>query len=497
MTELVLGVDSSTTATKVIALDKDGKQHGEGRSTIDLHNPKPSFFEQDTNQWWTSFVEATKDLATQVDLSNAVALAISNQRETMGFLDQDCNPIAPAVTWMDVRCSSVLDSFAAKFGEEKLLQITGKHKDTTPATYTLAWMRENTPEVLEKTKYICDVQAFLVKNLTDNLASSWASADPFGVWDMEPMRTATQVLDALDLAESNFPSYAAPGAVLGKVTNKAAQATGLSEGMLIVGGGGDGQCAGLASGVIKPGVAYINLGTAIVAGSYSDNYNVGDAWRTLTSVSAKGYINESVLITGTFLTNWMVKNIFGLEGNSDDYAKLEQEANKLKPGCDGLMMLPYFLGVCNPHWNPNARGAMFGLSGHHTRAHLYRALLESIALDQANSFLQIEESTGVKLHTFYAVGGGSNSDLWCQICANCLDCKVARLATAEASALGAGIAATIGADLHPDFETAVENMGGEITSSFEPDDDAQSYKNLVSTFSDLYPASIQGTKNFS
>lgn len=488
MTKLVLGVDSSTTATKIIALDAAGKQYGEGRATIELHNPQPGYFEQDALSWWTAFVTAMQDLGTQVDLNDVVALAISNQRETVALLDADQQPLCPAIVWMDERCKDIVDEFAGQIGDEEIQRLTGKHKDTTPVIYTLAWLRKHQPELLDQCKYICDVQAYLVMQLTGTCATSWASADPFGYWEMAQMRVAHEVLDPIGVSAEQLPKVHAPGSVLGTITADVANTCGLPADVAVVAGGGDGQCAGLGAGVVTPGIAYLNLGTAVVAGSYAADYAYGKAWRTMTSMSAHGYINESVLMTGTFLTNWLVKDIFGLAGNATDYNELENQASKLAPGAGGVTVLPYWLGVLNPHWNPHARGAIFGLSGDHGRAHLYRAFLEGIALDQANCFALIEQTTGIRIENFFAVGGGSNSDLWCQICADCLNATVSRLATAEASALGAGMAAAVGAGLHPDLVVASDKMGADVTATFTPGKQRDEYAELVTKYAQLYPA---------
>lgn len=491
MTRLVLGVDSSTTATKVIAWDEHGHQHGEGRAAIELFNPQPGYFEQDAYSWWTAFIEATQDLAGQLDLNQAEALAISNQRETVAFLDAAGESVGPAITWMDERCTDGVDDFAAIFGDDEIHRITGKHKDNTPVIYTLAWLKEHQPQLLDAAQQICDVQAYLVQHLTGELATSWSSADPFAYWEMQEMRIAHEVLEPLGISAERLPKVHAPGSVLGTIKEDVAATCGLPVGIKVVAGGGDGQCAGLGAGVVKPGVAYLNLGTAVVCGAYSDDYTYGNAWRTLTSMSAQGYINESVLVTGTFLTNWLVKNIFGLEGTVTDYAELEQRASQLAPGADGLRLLPYWLGVRNPYWDPQARGAIFGLAGHHGREHLYRATLEGIALEEAFCFEHIAAATGVKLHTYFAVGGGSNSDLWCQICADCFNANVCRLETAEASALGAGMAAAVGAGIHPDLVSAAEKMGAKVSETYTPGPDQAAYAALIADHAKLYPATNQ------
>ena len=150
----------------------------------------------------------------------------------------------------------------------------------------------------------------------------------------------------------------------------------------MVAGGGDGQAAGLGTGVLRPGRAYLNLGTASVSGVYGAVYATDPAFRTMTSLTGEGYIFELCLITGTFLTNWLVERLFEEDPvqDPDVYGRLEREAAGLPPGADGLMLMPYWGGVMTPYWDADARGILIGLSSEHGRGHVYRAMMEGIAM---------------------------------------------------------------------------------------------------------------------
>lgn len=486
MTGILLGVDCSTTATKVVAWNASGENLGEGRCDIPLSTPSPGIYEQNPDDWWDSVVKALRQLGESVDLNLAVALAVSNQRETVCFLDKTGVPVAPAIIWLDERCRPEVDTFAAKIGDEKIHRITGKHKDITPVVYRLAWMRKHAAEVCGKVAFISDVQGFLSLRLTGKLVTSWASADPMGCWDIVNKKWSGEILGALGWSEDNFPAAQQPGTVLGAVTPEAAKQTGLSSGLIVVAGGGDGQCAGLGIGATHPETAYINIGTAVVCGACLENYVFAKAWRTMTAMSG-GYIVESCLRSGTFLVNWLLRDIFKRDGGADDFDELENNAARLPPGSEGLSVLPYWSGVMNPHWNPGARGAIFGLSGHHRQEHLYRAVIEGIALDQAFCLKQMTES-GLRAKQYFAVGGGAQSDLWCQIFADALNGEVCRLDTVEASSLGAAIAAAVGAEIYRDFDGALNNMRGKVVAKFKPGDNAADYAGLLSDYAALYPA---------
>ena len=486
---MFIGLDSSTTSAKAVAWDSSGRAAGEGRRDIPLSNPAPGRYEQDPAEWWNSAVAAFRELGAAVDLKRAAAVAISNQRETVGFFSRDGEAVHPAIVWLDERCADAVDSFAAEVGAERIHEITGKHPDITPVVYRLAWLRNNAPEVLEKTAVFADAQAALVFRLAGEFAASWASADPMGYWDIRRREWSPPILSALNLSAGRFPRAERPGTVLGEVSPAAAAETGLPAGLPVVAGGGDGQCAGLGAGVIRPGAAYLNIGTAIVFGAHQSEYAYGNAWRTMTAMTGEGFIMESCLRAGTFLLNWLVRDIFGLAGTPADFAGLEEKSARLPPGGNGETLLPHWCGAMNPHWDSAAKGALAGMSGDTRREHLYRAALEGAALEQAMCADLLERETGATIAEFRAVGGGAQSELWRQIFADATGKPVRRMDTVEASALGAGMAAAAGCGFFTSIPEAADAMGGETLSVSEPRPDAaDAYRELARRHRKMYPA---------
>ncbi|MGI9508594.1 MAG: xylulokinase [Geminicoccaceae bacterium] len=489
--DLVIGIDSSTTATKAIAWTGDGQLVAEGRCSITLSNPAPLFYEQDARDWWHALVRAMQDLGRRVDLGRVAAVAIGNQRETWVPVDDDGEPLRPGMVWMDERGRADVDLLEAKIGREKLLAITGKMPGPLPCLYSIHWMKREEPALYQRAARFLDVHGFLAHRLTGEYRTSWSSADPTALLDLESKRYAPDILAALELDESRFAEVQPPGSVLGEVHAAAAEATGLPISTPVVTGGGDGQAAGLGTGVLGPGRAYLNLGTASVSGVYGETYATDPAFRTMTSLSGEGYIFELCLITGTFLTNWLVEQLFEEDPatNPDVYQQLEQEAAGLPVGSDGLMLMPYWGGVMTPYWDADARGVLIGLSSEHGRGHVYRAMMEGIALDEAMGLEGIERVTGQRVEELLTIGGGSKSDLWCRIVANTTGKPVMRLATAEATSLGAGIAAAVGVGWFQDAKAAAEAMAGRVEDIIEPDPaEADRYAELLGIYKRLYPA---------
>lgn len=488
MKDIVVGLDSSTTATKAIAWRPDGTVAGQGRSAIPLLSPAHNRYEQNPEDWWHSACEALGDLLRQVDAASVAAIAISNQRETFAPLGEDGQPVRPAIVWLDQRCEEEVAWLTDRVGAERIHQITGKPPDLAPVAYRIAWMLRNERDLFRRTAMFVDVHGYLAWRLTGEFGTSWASADPLGLFDMERKQWSAEVMGALEIDERRLPKAVRPGTAIGVVSEAAASATGLRRGTPVVAGGGDGQAAGLGVNALGGGRAYLNLGTAVVGGIYSSEYRTGKAWRTMGSLTGEGYYFETSLRAGTFLIDWFTREVCG--GAADSAAllgELEAEAAAIAIGSDGLLALPYWGAVMTPYWDPLARGCWIGLSGSHRRGHLYRSLLEGIALEQALVTGMIEETTGATVREYIAIGGGAANDLWRQILADATGKTIRRSRTLEASSLGAAICAAVGAGIYADAADAANAMCDRAMRETEPlKENCARYAELMGIYRELY-----------
>lgn len=487
---LVIGLDSSTQSTKAVAWNRDGVAVAEGRANIPMSNPQLDYYEQDPNDWWQAAIQALTECALQVDSTRIKAVAISNQRETLAFLDADDNHTRPAILWLDDRCREQVKTFSKKFGADRIHRLTGRHPDTTSCLYTFAWLKEKQPDVYTKTAKFVDVQSYLVRHLCDGeYRTGWISADPMGIVDMEKCDWSTELLDALQLDASQLPAIHPPGTHLGSLTANVAALVGLPHNTPVYAAGGDGQCAGLGVNCTVPERAYINLGTAVVSGMWSEKYQYNNAWRTELAAHGEGYIMENCLRSGAFLINWFVDQFVAHgKATKNDFDQLEAAASALPIGAEGLLVQPYFAGSMDPHWDASARGVILGLAASHSPAHIYRALLEGITLDQAMRTQDMQDAADQQLTHLVAIGGGANSRLWTQMLADALGKPVHISTTIEASALGAGMIAAYGAGWYKSIRAAANGMAGK-TSVIEPDlNRHQRYQKLLSIYRKLYHA---------
>jgi sugar (pentulose or hexulose) kinase len=490
--DLVLGIDASTTACKAIAFDARGRSVAEGRGTVPLDNPEPDGWEQDPESWWRALCQACGQVSEQLAGSERIAaMCITHQRETVVALDKaSAQPIHPALVWMDKRCGAQVRALRERgdVDVDEIHAVTGKPVCTTPSIYKLMYLFDRLGDPSEP-PWLLDVHAYLVGRLTDARQTSLASADPMGMIDMTAGSWASEIIDKL-LPPVTLPSLSAPGELIAGLTEEAARATSLHAGLPLIAGAGDGQCAGLGAGITEPGRAYLNLGTAVVSGVLSNQYRTDVAFRTLYGAAPDTYFLETDLQGGCFTINWLIERLLGRGAGAESdalLAQLDTQARQLSPGAEGLMLVPYFNGVMNPYWDDDAGGMMVGLRGHHQAGHMFRAILEGIAFEQRLHMEGVERAAG-KINELVVMGGGSKSELWCQIMADVTRTPVVRAGSSEATALGAGMLAAVHADLHSDLLAASEAMTS-TGARFEPADDAARYDALYSeVYRSLYPS---------
>jgi xylulokinase len=487
--DYVLAVDCSTTAAKAVVWNDRGEALSEGRQPFDLRQPRPGWGEQDAEDWWTSTVAAVRRAVGGVDPSRIKAFAVTHQRESFVCLDEAGAPLRPAMLWLDVRATAQVEAY----GNEHVHKTTGKPPNPTPAWYKLLWLAEHEPETIERVGTVADVHAFLVHRLTGRRVTSWASADPLGLVDMTTFDYDEGLLAAVGLNRAQVPETCAPATVIGELGEEAARLTGLPAAVPVVAGAGDGQCAQLGSGVTTPGRVSLNLGSGVVSGAHSDSYLYGRAFRTMAAAVPGAYSLETFMGGGTIILNWFVSKFAGFDPREAGLEitpeqVLEVAAADLPPGADGLLVLPYWTGSLTPYWDHNARGILLGLSGIHSKAHLYRAVLEGIAFEQRLLTDGAEAAMGTPITEVVTLGGGSRSAMWCQLIADVMRRPVSVVAQPESTCLGAGMLAAAAVGIHASVPAAAAAMSGTV-QRYEPRSEASAtYDRLFDVYRDVYPA---------
>lgn len=483
---LVLAVDSSTTSTKAVVVDANGAVHATGRHEIPLHTPRMDFYEHDPRDWWTSTDAAVREalgLLDATDKERIAALAITHQRESFATIDAEGNPVRPAILWLDSRAHKQI----RQYGSEAIHRLSGKPADTTPALYKMAWVKENEPDTFARAEKVVDVHAYLVHELTGRWVSSHASADTLALFDIEKLDYSAKLLDIAGVTREQMADLAAPGDVIDTVRPEVAEAWGLRQEIPVISGLGDGQGSGLGTAAIDPDVAYVNIGTSIVAGVHSADYHYGRIYRTLAAGLPGMYDLEIVQNSGSVLANWFRENLGDPAKSGGLDEELDAAAQELPIGSEGLLTVPYWNAVQSPYWNPVASGAIVGFGGGHTRAHVYRSILEGMGLELRLNTRGMQDGTGVELKELRATGGGSRSGLWTQILADATGLPIVASTVDEVSAQGAAVLAMAHTGVHGDIAATARAMAHFDRTTEPIEKNTEIYAQWADVHKKIYP----------
>ncbi len=249
------------------------------------------------------------------------------------------------------------------------------------------------------------------------------------------------------------------------------------------------DCRGNA---IAKGYGSLSLMTSVVSGVYSGQYVVDSAFRTMSGGIPGSYLLETALLGGGYTISWFLEKMANQSGW--DIAKLQdfynEAASSVPPGCEGLMVVPYWNSVLGPYWDPTASGIVVGWRGIHQLQHLYRAILEGIAFEQNLLTMGVEKALDQNVKRYIVFGSGVQSNLWCQVIADITNKPVFRAKTTDATALGAGILAATPAGYFIDARQAAQEMTHMHPQPFEPDSSRPNFYDCLfeEVYRPLYPA---------
>ena len=480
---LVLAIDCSTTAAKALVVDAEGRVMGSGARPLRTASPAPRRFEQHAPDWWSATDAAVRTALAEVQHPQHVtAICVTHQRESFVCLDDDDQPLRPAILWMDGRAGSQ----AERHGTDRVERLSGKPADITPGLYKLAWLREHEPRTAAATRRVVDVHGYLVHAMTGRWVSSTASVDPLALLDVSTGDYHPELLDIAGLQREQLPELVTTGTKLGPLRSEVAEGWGLSDTVQVVAGLGDGQAAGLGLDVTEPDTAYLVLGTAVVIGSESTTYAPSRAYRSMVSALPGHVTVETFNSAGTFLPTWFRRE-FGprqLDGAPDP--ELERDAAAVPIGSERLLTLPYWNAAQTPHWDGRASGMTIGWRSSHGRAHFYRSLLEGIAFELRLQLDGLEQARGERVRVIRAMGGGARSALWTQLLADVFARPLEVRAEGEVSALGAAAVALTSAGAFASLREAAATLA--VTDRVvQPRTDAvAAYAELLPVYRRLY-----------
>ncbi|MDQ1246962.1 MAG: xylulokinase [Actinomycetota bacterium] len=468
---MIVAHDIGTTGDKASLHDARGRLVAATTAHYDTRYEANGVVEQDPGDWWNAFCQATRTLLEQTGVRpmDVEVVGVSGQMMGAVFLDSAGVPVRPAIIWADTRSQEQCATLIERIGQEAAYQQLGHRLNPTYSITKVMWVRDHEPEVFDRTTTVCNAKDFVAYQLTGVLVTDPSDASSTNAFDQQAGTWSAEVLDAAGISPALMPTIVPSTTVIGRVTRRAADATGLVEGTPVVIGGGDGPIAAAGVGIVEPADgAYAYLGSSSWISLASDEpLHDLPLMRTMTfnHVHADRFVPTATMQAGGGSLHWVADLLAGRD-DGERFTRLVADADTTDASGEGLYFLPYLLGERSPLWNPKARGAFVGLGRHHGPAHLTKAVLEGVAFN-LGICVDAFRDRGVVIDRVDAIGGGAASDVWLQVLADAWDCTVRRRTIVdEANSLGAAVTAGVGVGLFADFTPA--RSLSEVTNEFTP-----------------------------
>ena len=482
MSAHLLGIDVGTTSTKMILANAHGRIVAEESRASLLNSPHHTWAEEDPELWWRNVCALVPEVLQQASVKPAgiAAIGTCGMVPALILLDAEGNVLRPSILQNDARA---IDEIAAQQRDTigaDILARTGSAITQQSIGPKLVWLRKHEPAVIRRTAHLMGSYEYITSRLTGvfTIERNWALES--GLFDLHMEDWDDSLLRLARIERSWLGEVHWPADVIGRVTPAAARATGLAEGTPVVAGSADHVASAFSAGLRQQGDLLVKLGGS------------GDLLFSLdrAEMDPRLYLDYHV-IPGKFLLNGCMAASGSLLrwfrdqfAQGIDYAQLDAEAAALPAGADGLIVLPYFLGEKTPLNDPMARGTLVGLTLMHTRAHIFRALLEGIAFGFQHHLEVLAEHQYVPARA-RLTNGGAHSELWRQITADVLGLPLEAIAHHPGSSLGAAFVAGKGIGAFADWADIEKFI--QVSSVTRPDmQKHRRYQALFMLYREIY-----------
>ncbi|WP_375191283.1 FGGY-family carbohydrate kinase [Marinobacter sp.] len=497
---LILAIDNGTQSVRALLFDRQGNLVGKGKQDIEPYfSRQPGWAEQHPDYFWEQLGQACHLLWDSTDArpEQVAGVTVTTQRGTVINLEENGQPLRPAIIWLDQRHARVDGPVKGPWGWlfklARLEDTIHRFRENTQAN----WIAQNEPDIWARTRHFLLLSGYLNYRLTGEFRDSTGSQVGYIPFDYKKHRWAGRrdfKWLTMPVKRDMLPELVPPGGTLGHLTPEAAGHLGLPSGVPVIAAASDKACEILGSGGLSPEIGCMSYGTTATINTTSARYVEPIRLMPPYPSAVPGrYATEVMIYRGFWMVSWF-KREFGLreqkiaeERGIEPEALFDELVRAVPPGSMGLMLQPYWSpGVRQP--GPEAKGSIIGFGDVHTRSHIYRAILEGLAYALREGKERIEKRSGVKISKLRVAGGGSQSDAAMQLTADVFGLPAERPHTYETSGLGAAIDAAVGLGLHPDFDTAVAAMT-RVGDVFEPNRETSAlYQRLYSeVYLKMYP----------
>ena len=469
---LILAIDFGTQSVRALAYTQAGECRAKHQLLIDQYqHPEPGWTEYDVEGFWTLLTASCQGLWTQgVDPAEIAAVVVTTQRATVINLDEMGRPLRPAIIWTDQRRAPPRGRlpwlWRILFGLLRIRPVV----ENLEAEAEANWLERYQPELMAQTAHFLLLSGYLNYRLTGEFkdsAGSQVGYVPFDFKKQDWCADSDWKWHSMAIKRYMLPALAAVGETLGAVTPEAAESTGLPEGLPVVAGAADKACEVLGVGALEAGVASVSCGTTATINTTRSKYvEVVPFMPAYPAALPEHFNTEIQVFRGFWMVSWFLEQFGDIERRQaaergvPAETLLDELLAQTEPGAGGLVLQPFWNPVLG-ETGPEGRGSIIGFKDFHTRAHVYRALVEGLAFALRSGKERIERRTKTSISCIRLSGGGAQSDQIVQIVADVLNLPVERFDDCEASGRGAAMVGAAAMSWYPSIRAAGEAMVGE------------------------------------
>lgn len=482
-----IGIDSSTTATKSILIDQEGKIKGVEASEYSYETPHPLWSEQHPHLWWQATVESIRKViaATKIDPKDVKGIGLTGQMHGLVILDKKGQVLRPAILWNDQRTQKQCENIRETIGRSFFIRITGNDALSGFTAPKILWVKDEEPEIYKQIEHILLPKDYVRYKLTNQFAVDRAGGSGTVLFNLAERDWSSKLIEDLGMKLDWFPPTFEGTEITSRLTKAAAVETGLQEGTPIFGGGGDQAAAAVGTGAVIEGILSLSLGTSgvVFAPSNAPFIEPNGRLHAFCHAIPKRWHLMGVMLSAAGSLRWL-RDTFR---EKVSFEELVQSAKDVPAGSEGLFYMPYLTGERTPHPDPLARAGFIGMTVRHSMPHFVKSVLEGVAFGLRDSFELIKHAGIEDINQVRITGGGAKNPFWRQIIADVLNTSISSVDSKEGAAYGAALLAATGEGIYASVEEACQNAI-HLVDETTPSDNNSTYKDLYEIYRGLYPA---------
>ncbi|WP_445612422.1 gluconokinase [Geobacillus sp. YF-1] len=491
--QVVIGIDIGTTSTKAVVFGECGRVLASYAVDYPIIQPHPGFAEQDPEELFAAVIQAVGAVTIRhrIRPEQVKAIGLSAAMHSIMALDESGRPLTRLLIWADNRSVAQAERLLKENNGLDIYRRTGTPIHPMSPLPKLLWLKEKQPDVFRQARWFVSVKDYVLYRLYGDYIADHSLASATGLFRLDTLDWDEDVLSFLGISRERLPRLVPTTYVLQGMKKEWADKMGISADVPVVIGASDGVLANIGVGAVLPGEAAITIGTSGAVRTIAAAPTTDEKGRTFCYALTPSYwVVGGPTNNGGILLRWL-RDEFGAQEREvakklgiDPYDLLTKYAERVAPGAEGLVFLPFLSGERAPYWNANARGTFFGLGLHHRREHLIRAVMEGVCFSIVSVALAIRDVTG-PMTEIRVSGGFAKSPFWRQMLSDMLGKPLIVPQTHEASALGAAAVALHALGELPSLEMVKTWM--DTTARHEPKEEhTLIYAELFDLYSRLY-----------